>query len=43
MEERTEWRGQNEIVQIVAEEKINGRLVGAAEAVQNETGFSGKT
>ena len=30
MEERTEWRGQNES-QIVGEEKRNGTLVGAAE------------
>ena len=30
MEERTGWRGQNES-QIIAEEKRNGRLVGAAE------------
>ena len=30
MEERTEWRGQNES-QIIGEEKRNGRLVGAAE------------
>ena len=30
MEERTGWRGQNEI-QILGEEKRNGRLVGAAE------------
>ena len=30
MEERTGWQGQNES-QIIAEEKKNGRLVGAAE------------
>ena len=30
MEERTEWRGQNES-QIIGEEKRNGRLVGPAE------------
>ena len=30
MEERTEWRGQNES-QIIGEEKRNGRFVGAAE------------
>ena len=38
MEERTEWRGQNES-QIVGEKKKNGRLVGAAETSKQRAKF----
>ena len=40
MEERTEWRGQNESV-IEGQEKRSGRLVGAAEATKERAEWRG--